>query len=213
MTEVTHRTRRDPGRRARILDAAAELFADRGYRAVGMVDIGVAAGIVGSGVYRHFASKSALLSALLNDVMDDLFRDAAAIVDAGRDDREVLSTLVSNHVRVTMEHRRVLTVYFREAPSLPAADHRRLRRAQRHYVEEWVAVLAVLRRDLADADLRLTVHAALGAIQSVLFHDNGLPEARMRELVGATAQRCLGLGPGWSSPAGGHRSTTPLSES
>ena len=48
------RRRRDPARKDRILAAAADLVARRGYHAVGMADIGAEAGIVGSGIYRHF---------------------------------------------------------------------------------------------------------------------------------------------------------------
>ena len=53
--------RRDPERRQRILTAAAGLVAERGYHEVAMSDIGAAAGIVGSGIYRHFDGKSAVL--------------------------------------------------------------------------------------------------------------------------------------------------------
>ena len=63
---------RDPDRRERILRAAAELVAARGFHAVSMADIGAASGIVGSGVYRHFESKSAVLAALLDDGMQRL---------------------------------------------------------------------------------------------------------------------------------------------
>ena len=51
-------------RREQLLEAAAALFAERGYHAVGIDDIGAAAGISGPGVYRHFPSKQALLAAL-----------------------------------------------------------------------------------------------------------------------------------------------------
>jgi AcrR family transcriptional regulator len=68
MTE-TVRTR-DPARKERILAAAADLVASSGYHAVSMADIGAAAGITGSGIYRHFASKSALLVALFDQAID-----------------------------------------------------------------------------------------------------------------------------------------------
>ena len=48
-----------------------------------------------------------------------------------------------------------------------ADERRRLSRAQRHYIEEWVHLLAPLRPDLADGEVRLAVHAAIGAIQSM----------------------------------------------
>jgi AcrR family transcriptional regulator len=139
------RRRRDPARKDRILAAAADLIASHGYHAVGMADIGAAAGIVGSGIYRHFDSKSALLAALLEQVMDEQERSAAEIVANAADDREALERLVANHVRFAIEERRLLGVYYREAHHLPEEDLRRLRRAQRHYIEEWVIALAPLR--------------------------------------------------------------------
>ena len=67
---------RDPDRREKILAAAGEQFARRGYHAASLAEIGSAAGIVGSGVYRHFTSKSAILVALLEQVMDRLLAEA-----------------------------------------------------------------------------------------------------------------------------------------
>jgi AcrR family transcriptional regulator len=187
------RRRRDPARKDRILAAAADLIASHGYHAVGMADIGAAAGIVGSGIYRHFDSKSALLAALLEQVMDEQEHSAAAIVAEAADDREALERLVANHVRFAIEERRLLQVYYREAHHLPEEDLRRLRRAQRHYIEEWVIALAPLRRDLSDAELRVVVHAALGTTQAVLFHHSGLPVERLAGLLGEMGRGCLGL--------------------
>lgn len=86
-------------------------------------------------------------------------------------------------------------VYHREIHNLPAEDRRRLRRLQRHYLEDWVHVLAPLRRDLADGELRLAVHAAIGAIQSTLFFRSGLAPERLAELLDAMAHACLGVIP------------------
>lgn len=192
---VPPRGRRDPDRKARILEVAGALIARSGYHRVAMADIGAAAGIVGSGIYRHFDSKAAILAALLQEVMDELERSAAAIVESAGGDRTALGELVRNHVEIAVTDRRILQVYHREAHNLPEQSLRRLRRAQRHYVEEWVAVLGPLRRDLADGEARLTVHATIGAVQSVLFHDSGLPHARLTALLAGMAHACLGVGP------------------
>jgi AcrR family transcriptional regulator len=185
--------RRDPARRTRILDAAAKLVSRNGYHAVGMTEIGAEAGIVGSGIYRHFDSKAAILVSLLSQVMDDLQRTAAHIVASTDDDRRALSELVDNHVRIAIEDRRLLAVYHREAHNLPEEDFRRLRRAQRHYLEEWVSVVAPLRPDLSDGEARLVVHAVIGAVQSILFYNSGLPQERMADLLGEMAYGCLGV--------------------
>src|SRR4030081_2731520 len=78
--------RRDPGRKERILVAAAALGARRGFDAISMADIGAEAGIVGSGVYRHFDSKTAILVAMADRVMDRLMSRSAEIIAAGLDE-------------------------------------------------------------------------------------------------------------------------------
>jgi len=76
--------RRDPERRARILRAAADLASRRGFTTVSLADIGAEAGIVGSGIYRHFGSKASILVALLDQVMGRLMTRAAQIIAAPR---------------------------------------------------------------------------------------------------------------------------------
>ncbi|SIE23586.1 TetR family transcriptional regulator [Mycobacteroides abscessus subsp. abscessus] len=71
---VAGRTRVGGERRERILASATELIAERGYHAVSMADIGVASGVVGPAIYRHFDSKSDLLAALFERVVDKLLK-------------------------------------------------------------------------------------------------------------------------------------------
>ncbi len=182
---------RDPGRREKILQAAAELVARRGYHAVSLADIGAAAGIVGSGVYRHFTSKSAILVALLDQVMARLLGSAARIVASGRDEVLVLEALVADQVAFAVDDRYLVRLYQREVHTLPESDRRRLRRLQRHYVEEWVHVLAGLRPELTDGEARAIVHAAIGAIQSVATYNSGLPPSQQQVLLTSAAHACL----------------------
>jgi AcrR family transcriptional regulator len=183
--------RRDPERRQRILAAAAELVAERGYHDVGMSDIGAAAGIVGSGIYRHFDGKSAVLVALFDRVIDDLTRAAAEILARGLEPAPTLRELIAAHVRITLEDRMLMRVYHNEIASLPADDNRRLRRKQRIYIEEWVHVLDVLRPDADDAVLRALVHAGIGAVHSTLFYSSGLPAGRLAKLMAAAAEATM----------------------
>jgi AcrR family transcriptional regulator len=183
---------RDPARKTRILAAAADLVSRTGYHAVSMADIGAAAGITGSGIYRHFDSKSAVLVALFDGVIDGLLRDAREIVRADTDMRSALLRLVDGQVEFVVGDRELAQVYNHEINNLPADDRRRLRRKQRLYVEEWVHLLAGLRPDLEDVEARAVVHAAIGAIQSTLFHSAALPEARLRALLADAALAVLG---------------------
>ncbi len=62
-------------------------------------------------------------------------------------------------------------------------------------------LLAPLRPDLADGELRLAVHAAIGAIQSTLFFRSGLAPDRMAGLLHTMAHGCLGIDPTPRGPA------------
>lgn len=190
-TEATRR--RDPARRQRILDAAAELVLRKGYHQVRLADIGAASGIVGSGVYRHFGSKAAVVVAVLEDALDRLLEHTAQTVQAEDDAAARLALLVQGQVQFALEDRRPLQLYHREIHTLPEADQRRLRRQQRLYVEEWVRTLSELRDELSEPDARATVHACIGAIQSVILYESELSRDQVTERLTAIAHSCLGL--------------------
>ena len=99
-------------RRQQILDAAAELVAAKGFHAVGVAEIGAAAGVTGPAIYRHFANKQELLVALLEQVVDQLLDGARAVLRRTHDPDQALDALDPRPRRLR--------------PARPV-DHRRLR--------------------------------------------------------------------------------------
>ncbi|WIM85917.1 TetR/AcrR family transcriptional regulator [Candidatus Mycobacterium wuenschmannii] len=195
---VARSRRRGEDRRAQIIAAATQLIADRGYHAVSMADIGLAAGVVGPAIYRHFDSKAGLLSALFEQVIDALHQRASAIVEQSRAGTEgqALTALVADHVALVMNQRELAIVYYREVHNLADHQRSRLRRKQRLYLQEWVHVLGELRPELDEAELRALVHATIGAIQSTLhYRDTGLPPERVSALLAQVAHGVLGVHP------------------
>jgi AcrR family transcriptional regulator len=182
---------RGADRKRRILSSAAELVAARGYHDVGMSDIGAAAGVTGSAIYRHFDGKSAVLVALFDGVIDSLTREAGEIVEAPADPLETLRGLIASQVNFTLNERTLAQVYYTEIHNLPADDSHRLRRKQRLYIEEWVHVLGMLRPDDSDGSLRARVHAAIGAIQSTLNYQSGLHQDELAGLMARVAESAL----------------------
>jgi AcrR family transcriptional regulator len=156
-----------------------------------MADIGAAAGVTGSAIYRHFDGKSAVLVAMFDRVIDGLARDAEQIVTSDDPPRAALRKLIHGQVAFVLTDRTLAQVYHNEITNLPAEDRHRLRRKQRMYLEEWVHILTVLRPDTNDAELRALVHAAIGAIQSTLFHQSGLPAEQLADLLCACAEAVL----------------------
>lgn len=182
---------RDPARKRRILEAAADLVARNGFHMVSMAEIGNEAGITGSAIYRHFESKSAILVALFERAIDDLLAEEAAIMNLSLGLDETLRRLIDAQVAFVIRDRATAQVYHNEIRNLPEEDQVSLRRKQRLYLEEWVHLVREIRDDLDDVSARALVHAAISAIQSSLFHNVGLPEDRQRELLARSARTIL----------------------
>jgi AcrR family transcriptional regulator len=180
-------------RKERILSAAADLFSRSGYHSVSMGDIGAAAGITGPAIYRHFDSKSAVLVELFDRAIDRLLQEAQDIALGEVDPRASLRKLIASQVKFVVVDRSVAQVYYIENQNLPGDDRRRLRRKQRLYLEEWVHVLAELKSGCDESEARVVVHAAIGAIQSSLFHAQEPPGERLDWLLTCAAEAVLGM--------------------
>ena len=114
-----------------------------------MHELGAAAGIVGSGVYRHFESKLAILAELTDGVLDGLVDGARRIRAEHRSPDDALAALVDFHLVFALDQSDLIAVYLGEERNLSEADRRKGRRKQRTYLGEWTEVLAELRPDLA----------------------------------------------------------------
>lgn len=177
-------------RREAILDAALELFRQRGYHSVGIDEIGTRAGISGPGVYRHFANKAALLVALFDSITERMLQAAEEIEKIEGPPDETLDRLVGYHVATAVRERGLLAVWIQDWRSLPPADAQRIRHRQVEYLSVWVTALAALRPNLTTAEVETVVHAALGAVNSVALTDTGLPVDDI-ELILARAARAV----------------------
>jgi AcrR family transcriptional regulator len=174
-----------PPRRERLLEAAAELFAAQGYHAVGIDEIGAAAGITGPGVYRHFASKQALLEQLCDPAMTRMLEGARNVADAG------VEGLVDLHVEFAVRERALLGVWAREQRALSDDVRRSLRRRQRAYEQVWREALLRLRTDLADDEAAVVVRSTLALLNSTALADTAVPAERLVPLLRRMALAAL----------------------
>jgi AcrR family transcriptional regulator len=184
---------RDPERRERILNVAAELIARNGYFAVSLDEIGSAAGIVGSGIYRHFGTKVAILVEMFDRVVDRLVSNAEELLRTASQPEAALVSLVRGHVEFTLSERALCEVYLQELKNLPANDRRRLRWKQRHYVDLWLDLLQTARADLTPGQAQVRVHAAISTVHSVLQYHSQLSETVLAEELVVTASDALGI--------------------
>ncbi|MCW2846915.1 MAG: TetR/AcrR family transcriptional regulator [Marmoricola sp.] len=178
-------------RREQILEIAAELFAEKGFRGVSIAELGAACGFSGPAIYRHFRSKDAVLAEMLVSISTELLTVGRQRVrDAGTAE-EALRALIDWHVTFALEHKALIVVQDRDWSALPVEARENVRDTQRKYVEVWVKQLRAIHPDLAAKPARASVHAAFGLLNSTP-HSAFLPPEEMRGLLAGMAAQALG---------------------
>ena len=162
----TLRDRRKADRRKALLDAAARLFADRGYGGVSMRDLGAAVDVSGPAIYRHFASKQDVLVELLVGISERLLANGRRQVGEAVGPEDSLGRLIAAQVDFAVTDTDLIRVQDRDLASLNPESQHQVRRLQRQYVEIWVSVLRELDPGLPSSQARLKAHAAFGLINS-----------------------------------------------
>ncbi len=185
------RSQRSSSRPAEILDAAAVLFADRGFHGVSIEDIGRAVGISGPGLYRHFAGKDSVLARMLVDVSERLLAGGRERVEAAADPAAALDALIRGHIEFALAEPALITVHDRELGNVPEADRRKVRRLQRGYVEQWVGVLAQLSPDVPTATARAATHATFGLLNSTPYSARAVDRDAMGRVLHGMAHGAL----------------------
>ncbi|GAA1749582.1 TetR/AcrR family transcriptional regulator [Aeromicrobium alkaliterrae] len=132
-----------------------------------MHEIGEAVGTSGPALYKHFASKEALLGTMLVEISELLLAEGLRRAEAASPDgpRAELLALVRWHVEFALTRPALISVQFRDLESLGQDDRRTVRRLQRQYVELWVRVI----RSATGTDedhTRSAAHAVFGLINS-----------------------------------------------
>ena len=189
----TLRSRAKADRRQAMLEAAAHLFAERGFARVSLEDLGAAVGVSGPAVYRHFAGKQAVLGALLVEVSEGLASGGRSVVDAAASDEDALAALIAFHVDFALANADVIRVQDRDLDSLTDTDRHDVRALQRAYVELWVDVLSRLTPSAERAVLRTRAHATFGLINSTPHSGStrGSSQAQTRAILERMAAAAL----------------------
>jgi AcrR family transcriptional regulator len=151
---------------------------------VSVADLGAACGISGPALYKHFASKDAMLAEMLVRISEFLLAGGSErVADAGADPAAQLRALIAFHVDFALGNPALITVQDRDLASLPDAEAAQVRRLQRRYVEVWVTVLARLHPAADAAPCRARAHAVFGLINSTPHSAGRLDRAAMAALL------------------------------
>lgn len=188
----TQRERAKAERFRALLREAARLFAERGYSAVSLDEIGGAVGVSGPAVYRHVSGKQALLGAILVRVSEYLVSGGHEVAQGTPEGIDRMRALIRFHVGFALENADVIRVQDREIPHLTPDDREAVRRLQRAYIGLWMETLGAL-RPAPDDELRLRVQACFGLLNSTPHSTSASARAEpvTAEMLAAMAEAAL----------------------
>jgi AcrR family transcriptional regulator len=152
-----------------ILAHAARQFAEHGFGATSIDEIGAASGVTGPAVYWHFKNKQTLLAEMLTDISDRLLAGAKACVAEADGPHDALTRLIDAQVAFAVAEPDLIVIHARELGHLDPASRHRVRRTQRLYLEEWVKVLQQVDSRRPVEEQRVRAQAAIGLINTTPY--------------------------------------------
>jgi AcrR family transcriptional regulator len=160
------RRRRAP----QIIEAAARVFAERGFHGATTQDIADVLGIRQASLYYYFSSKEAALELVCLKGVEGFFEAAKAIAARPESARERLSLLINSHLSPVLDRGDFVKVFLNERQFLPNASRRRIGRWSRgleRIFEEVIKEGIANGEFRPDVDARLATLAILGMCNAV----------------------------------------------
>jgi TetR/AcrR family transcriptional regulator, cholesterol catabolism regulator len=168
---ASRRSRASPRRRApEIIEAAARVFAERGFHGATTQDIADVLGIRQASLYYYFPSKEGALELVCLQGVAGFFEVAKAIASGPGTAADKLARLIKSHLSPLTDRSDFVRVFLNERQHLPRESRRRIGRWSRGLERVFEDVLreGIRRGEFrADLDTRLAVLGILGMANAV----------------------------------------------
>jgi len=153
---------RRPMRRAReIIDAAAKVFARRGYHGASTQDIADVLGMRQASLYYYFQSKEAALEAVCAEGVEDYALRAQRILKATDSAADKVARLMAQHLAPMAERLDYTLVFLRERRFLPQPARKRIRAIELRYER---IIERVIEQGVADGEFRADLDARMATL-------------------------------------------------
>jgi AcrR family transcriptional regulator len=166
-------------RRATILDAAAELFARRGFAAVGIDEIGAAVGVSGPAIYRYFPSKDRLFEAVVETTLVNIDDGLAATLGDQASPSEVVLALVESGVSQACG----LSTLFREPDRLVGESASGINDVHGRVEARLAAAVRAQHPEIDPLSLAIRVRALISPLTSVAARRTTLSSGRQLQML------------------------------
>ncbi|MHB1627020.1 MAG: TetR/AcrR family transcriptional regulator [Bacilli bacterium] len=177
------RSRDKESTRRRILDAAMDVFSEKGYTNALIDDIAKESDTSKGAFYFHFPSKKAIFEALLQTLVQRIVRDVEETIDSRQGAVDKIEGALHTVLGTLSRHEKATRLLFVEATGLGKIFDQHVLAAHRQFAALIAKHLqtAVDDRSIAPIDVDLTAYAWLGAIHEVLLMALLGPEKRSLE--------------------------------
>jgi TetR/AcrR family transcriptional regulator, cholesterol catabolism regulator len=182
-------------RSAVILDAAAKVFADRGFHGASTQNIADVLGIRQASLYYYFPAKEVALEQVCLRGVEGFVEAAIAIADAPGTAREKIARLIKAHLMPLSDRRDYVRTFLNERQHLPNESRRRIGRLSRAYERLIEDVLETGVRDgefRREVNCRIAALALLGMINAVVAWYGKEPKMSVGEIASEFARLFLG---------------------
>ncbi|MCB9529595.1 MAG: TetR/AcrR family transcriptional regulator [Myxococcales bacterium] len=161
----------DPSdKRERILDAAIQVFAERGFYHARVSEVAAAAGVAGGTIYNYFKSKDDLLISLFEDRMDAILADFRSRLDGLDSASDRLRRFIELHLEMVAGDpalAEVLTVELRQSSKF-MREYKALKFGEYLLVIEDIIERGRARGEFRDdVDARILKRVIFGALDEV----------------------------------------------
>lgn len=175
-----------------ILDAAAELFATRGYTATSTRAIAEAVGLRQASLYTHFPTKAAILAALLATTVGPTLDEARELVDGAGEPADTLLGLATVDVTGLLAPRwNIGALYL--LPEIASGEFAEFRAQRAELRAVYRDLAARCRPDLDAHDPLLDL--PFRVVESVILHRQDVPDDEVdARRWAAAALRAIGVG-------------------
>jgi AcrR family transcriptional regulator len=165
--EAAEPRKRTHRRSAEIIEAAAKVFAERGYHGATTQDIADVLKIRQASLYYYFPSKEVALELVCMRGVEGFYETEKAIADGPGTATERLSGLIRAHISPLLDRANFVKVFLTQRQFLPAHSRRKVRKVSRNIEEIFENVLRQGQRNgefRDDFDPRLATLAILSIV-------------------------------------------------
>ena len=193
MLAVNASAHSQPTARDRLNEAAIELFATRGFQAIGLRDLAGHMGLQAGSLYHHIDNKQGLLFELIESALSDLLVLTKRRMKGARTPCERLRRFVQAFVAFNLREQHRLILVTREFVNLND-EHKQqadaLKQAYRKLLSDIIADEYAL-TDTRDGEVRLITQAVIGLLYGHLQWYEGQTTERQRMEVLENCVLCI----------------------